>query len=152
MKTVFTKHILQAVKLLLCCTFLYAVMIKGLSFGHFVSEMKKSPILEPYDTFVIAIGVLFFELAAAVLLSFRATEKYGLYLSFFIMLIFSAYLYILYTKYPNAPCSCGGILGSLPYPVHIGFNITLTLLSLAMIVFTQKQKKRDNISEPDPQS
>lgn len=140
MKTTYRKYILQAIKLLLCCTLLYAAMIKGIAFRHFVSEMKKSPILEPYDTFLIGIAVLFFEIITALLLAFQKTEKYGLYLAFFIMLLFSGYLFILYTRYPNAPCSCGGILGSLPYPVHITFNAVMTILALLAIILLRHKK------------
>jgi hypothetical protein len=132
--------ILNTTKLLLSCTFLYAAIIKGSEFTHFASEMKKSPILEPYNTTLIGISVLAFEVITALLLSFQKTVRYGLHLSYFIMLLFSGYLYILYTKYPNAPCSCGGILGYLPYPVHIAFNFILTLLSLTAILLNKNFK------------
>lgn len=146
MKTNLTNGIIQFTRLLLCCTFLYAAMIKGVAFTRFASEMKKSPILEPYDTTMIAASVLLFEITAAVLLGFQKTMKTGLYLSFFIMLLFSGYLYILYTRYPNAPCSCGGILGTMPYPVHITFNIVLTLLAALAIFLLAKQKETVTLS------
>lgn len=141
MKTINRNHIVQAIRLLLCCTFLYAAMLKGVDFAQFAFDMKKSPILEPFNTTVLAVFVLFFEIAAAVLLAFQGSARAGLYLSFFIMLLFSGYLFILYTRYPNAPCSCGGILGRLPYPVHITFNIVLTILAAIGIFLCSPRRK-----------
>jgi hypothetical protein len=133
------KAFIQSVKFLLCCVFLYASIVKGMEFNHFTSEMKKSPLLEPFNTTVLAVLTLCAEIAAAVLLSFARTEKSGLYLSFFLMTLFSGYLSLLYFGYPNAPCSCGGILGTMPYPVHITFNfLLLALCGLAILAYPKK--------------
>ncbi len=138
------KAFIQSVKFLLCCLFLYAAIIKGMEFGHFISEMKKSPLLEPFNTTVLGAIILCAEITAGLLLSFVKTEKAGLYLSFFLMALFSGYLSLLYFGYPNAPCSCGGILGTMPYPVHIIFNFLLLILcGLAILTYP---KRADSIT------
>jgi hypothetical protein len=133
-----TNDLVAGIRLILSVVFLYAAIMKGMDFPNFVTEMKKSPLLEPYDTLVVGIIVLVLEIITALLLAFKKTENFGLYFSFFIMLMFSIYLSLLFFTYQNPPCSCGGILGRMPYPVHIVFNITLTSLSLVAIILNRK--------------
>lgn len=121
-------------RLALSITFFYGAFVKGSEFSKFTAQMKQSPLLEPFDTTLVGIGVILVEIIAAVLLSLPKTLRAGFYLSFFVMLLFSAYLSVLYFGYPNKPCACGGILAALSYPAHIVFNAVLTLLALAGII------------------
>lgn len=142
------KAFIQFVKFLLCCVFLYAAIVKGMEFSHFTSEMKKSPLLEPFNTVMLGALTLCAEIAGALLLSFARTERAGLYLSFFLMTLFSGYLSLLYFGYPNAPCSCGGILGTMPYPVHITFNFLLLILcGLAILTYPKKTDTTTTVQE-----
>ncbi|HYE54656.1 MAG TPA: MauE/DoxX family redox-associated membrane protein [Chitinophagaceae bacterium] len=137
MKPQFSNNILlPAARLVLAVTFFYAALAKGTDFSQFTLQMKQSPLLETFNTNYIGIGVLAVEIITGCLLSIHHTFRLGLYASFFIMLLFSAYLAVLHFGYSNAPCACGGILGSLSYPAHIAFNITLTLLALAGILLS----------------
>lgn len=126
--------IITLARMALSVTFFYGASAKGADFVKFISQMKQSPLLEPFNTTFVGIGVLAVEVAAAILLSLTKTLRAGFYLSFFVMLLFSSYLSVLYFGYKNIPCSCGGILGSMSYPGHITFNIILTLLALAGIL------------------
>jgi hypothetical protein len=138
-----------AVRLILAIVFLYAAIMKGMDFAVFVTDMKKSPLLEPYNTVILAVIVLSVEVTTAVLLTFKKTEGFALYLSFFIMLIFSLYLSVLYFNYENAPCSCGGILGRMSYPIHIAFNFSLTVLSLLAILIRKNQSEIKEAVKPE---
>ncbi|MGB8193801.1 MAG: MauE/DoxX family redox-associated membrane protein [Chitinophagaceae bacterium] len=129
-------------RLALSITLFYGAFVKGTDFVTFTSQMKQSPLLEPFNTTLVGIGVLAIEIIAAVLLSLPRTLRAGFYTSLFVMLLFSAYLSVLYFGYKNIPCSCGGILGSMPYPVHITFNIALTLLALAGVLVWNPENKR----------
>lgn len=109
--------------------FIYAAMVKAIDYRVFVADIAKSPLLTRLNNTILAPLVLGVELVTAVLLPFKATMKAGFYLSSFLMLIFTLYLTTLYFFYTNIPCSCGGILGMMPYPVHIVFNLLFTILS-----------------------
>jgi hypothetical protein len=108
---------------------MYAAVVKAMDYGLFISDMSKSPLLVKYDKEWLGPGVLGGEFLIVALLSFGATRKSGLFLSFFVMLLFTLYLSTLYFFYTNIPCSCGGILGKMSYPMHIVFNAVFTLLA-----------------------
>jgi hypothetical protein len=109
--------------------FIYAATVKAIDYKVFVADIAKSPLLTRLNNTVLAPLVLGVEFVTAVLLPFKATMKAGFYLSSFLMLTFTLYLTTLYFFYTNIPCSCGGILGMMPYPVHIVFNLLFTILS-----------------------
>ncbi|OMP75624.1 MauE/DoxX family redox-associated membrane protein [[Flexibacter] sp. ATCC 35208] len=114
---------------LLGLLFMYAAVVKAMDYGLFLADMSKSPLLVKYDKQLLGPGVLGIEFLIVALLSFAATRKSGLFLSFFTMLLFTLYLSTLYFFYTNIPCSCGGILGKMSYPAHIAFNAGFTLLA-----------------------
>ncbi|WPV64864.1 MauE/DoxX family redox-associated membrane protein [Chitinophaga sp. LS1] len=114
---------------LLGLLFMYAAVVKAMDYGLFLADMSKSPLLVKYDKQLLGPGVLGIEFLIVALLSFAATRKSGLFLSFFAMLLFTLYLSTLYFFYTNIPCSCGGILGKMSYPAHIAFNAGFTLLA-----------------------
>jgi len=122
-------YILFLIVGLLSLLFMYAAIAKAMDYAFFVSEMSKSPLLTKYDKQWLAPGVLGVEFLIVALLSFAATRRSGLLLSFFVMLLFTLYLSTLYFFYTNIPCSCGGILGKMSYPTHIIFNAVFTLLA-----------------------
>jgi hypothetical protein len=127
--------------------FIYAAMVKAIDYKVFVADIAKSPLLTKVNNTLLAPLVLGVEFLTAVLLPFKATIKLGFYLSSFLMLTFTLYLTTLYFFYTNIPCSCGGILGMMPYPVHIAFNLLFTILSFTG-VFLQTKSKGDLLIGP----
>ena len=120
--------------------FVYAALIKAMDYSFFVASLRKSPLLANYNMRVLAPVVLGIEMLAAVLLNIAAVRRAGFYLSFFVMLTFTLYLVVLYYFYKNIPCACGGILGMLPYPVHIVFNIVFTLMAMTGVLLNSRQR------------
>ncbi|WP_343672564.1 MauE/DoxX family redox-associated membrane protein [Chitinophaga sp.] len=114
---------------LLGLLFMYAAVVKAMDYNLFLADMSKSPLLVKYDKQLLGPAVLGVEFLIVALLSFTTTRKSGLFLSFFVMLLFTLYLGTLYFFYTNIPCSCGGILGKMSYPTHIAFNAGFTLLA-----------------------
>lgn len=132
------KIVLTAIVFLLCTLFMYAGLVKALDYSLFLSDMSKSPLLVKYDKSLLAPSVLGSEFLIVGLLCFSATRKPGLLLAFFVMLLFTFYLGTLYFFYTNIPCSCGGILGKMSYPVHIGFNAAFTVLAATGVLLNGK--------------
>ena len=114
-----TNYIQTTVVILLCTLFIYAGIFKAMDYQLFLSDLSKSPLLVKYDKTILAPAVLGTEFLIVFLLAFNLTRKTGLFLSFFVMLLFTLYLSTLYFFYTNIPCSCGGILGKMSYPTHI---------------------------------
>jgi len=123
--------IVTILRYLLVILFIYAATAKALNYKVFVADIAKSPLLGNLNNTILAPLVLGLEFLTAGLLQFKATIKPGFYLSSFLMLTFTLYLGTLYFFYTNIPCSCGGILGRMSYPIHISFNLLFTILSFA---------------------
>ncbi|MBC6491700.1 MauE/DoxX family redox-associated membrane protein [Flavihumibacter stibioxidans] len=119
--------------ILIILMFAYASIAKLSNLELFRAQMGQSPLLPlsliPFFSYFIPA----IELVAVALLIIDATKVAGLYLTFFIMAIFSVYLVALVSLYDNVPCACGGILGKTNYPVHIVFNIIFTIIPLACL-------------------
>lgn len=115
---------------LLMLLFLYAAISKLVILSEFQQQMMESPLLPrqliPFLAFFVPIS----EIVIAWMLVFEKTKKFGFYLSFLTMLTFTLYLITLITVAENAPCACGGILGSFGYFEHIAFNTTFTGIAL----------------------
>lgn len=132
------KHIITVIVFLISMLFIYAAIFKAMDYSLFISDMSKSPLLVKYDMNLLAPVVIGTEFLIVALLNFPVTRKTGFFLSFFVMAIFSLYLSTLYFFFTNIPCSCGGILGKMPYPVHIVFNICFTVLSGTGVLLSNK--------------
>ncbi|HLK26941.1 MAG TPA: MauE/DoxX family redox-associated membrane protein [Puia sp.] len=138
-----TSRAIQITKYLLAILFIYAGVYKISSVSLFASQMYQSPLLPSFFVPVIAIGLPIFEIVLGTLLIFFSKLEYTLLLiSFSLMFFFSLYLIMLFTLYSKPPCSCGGILSQMSYPVHIGFNIFFTILSAMALYLHKGAKKR----------
>ncbi|QNK64399.1 hypothetical protein H7F33_07945 [Pedobacter sp. PAMC26386] len=134
-------YIQIAIVVLLCTLFMYAGIFKAMDYPLFLSDLSKSPLLVRYDKGMLAPVVLGTEFLIVLFLSFSVTRRTGLFLSFFVMLLFTFYLSTLYFFYTNIPCSCGGILGKMSYPVHITFNAVFTLMAAAGVLLNTYQDR-----------
>jgi hypothetical protein len=134
--------IITALSYLLAILFVYAATAKAMDYSVFVADIAKSPLLVNFNNTILAPLVLGLEFLTAGLLLFKATIRAGFYLSSFLMLTFTLYLGTLYFFYTNIPCSCGGILGKIPYPVHISFNALFTILSFTGTILLIKPAKK----------
>ena len=74
------------------------------------------------------------------LLCINATRLTGLYLSFFLMIAFTVYIFLILNYSDFVPCSCGGIIEKLGWTEHMIFNICFALCALAAIGITEKEK------------
>jgi len=78
------------------------------------------------------------ELSLAGLLLFKETRYYGMYASFFLMLLFTLYVggavLHIYSKYP---CACGGLFNRLGWAKHFIVNIVLTIIALIGVLLIE---------------
>jgi hypothetical protein len=82
---------------------------------------------------VVAILLPLAELLIALLLIFERTRLYGLWASLFLLVLFTGYLGYMILLMPHLPCSCGGVIGSMSWSVHLVFNGVLIGLTVVGI-------------------
>ena len=119
--------------------FVYAAISKLLDFENFRVQLAESPLLSAYAG-LIAPAVISLELLLVLLLSFKTTRLTGLYASFFLMIAFTVYIYLILNYSDFVPCSCGGIIEKLGWTEHMVFNIAFALMALFAILFTENEK------------
>ncbi|MEN5055726.1 MauE/DoxX family redox-associated membrane protein [Sphingobacterium kitahiroshimense] len=123
------RKITIAILIFIGILFMYAGISKLLDYSNFVVQLDNSPLIPDRMTNLIALGLPSVEILVAGALCFDSTRKASVLLTFGIMLTFTIYLIILVTFFSSVPCSCGGILGKMSYPIHIIFNIIVTAMS-----------------------
>lgn len=123
--------------------FLYSAIAKLLDYETSASELAKSPFLHSWAN-KLAWAVPLTELAVAIMLLIKKTRSAALHAYFFIMVAFTAYVYLMMKKAYYLPCACGGLLESeLSWPGHLLLNGVFTLMAIASILLEGKYKKSD---------
>lgn len=136
---VLKSNAIYSIAMLHILLFTYAATSKVLDFQNFRIQLGQSPLLSAFaDSTAIAVpaveGVLVF------LLLFRKSRMIGLYGSFALMTMFTAYIVIILNFSSFTPCSCGGILEKMSWTQHLVFNIVFVLLSgMAIALSTPKR-------------
>lgn len=129
MKLKFSKAVfLDLICYLYVLLFVYASVSKLLEFQDFQTQLGQSPLLGAF-AIPISYGVILVELGLAVLLCLEKYRRIGLYGSFVLMVMFTAYIIIILNFTSFTPCSCGGVLESMGWSEHLIFNVVFIVLA-----------------------
>lgn len=123
---------------LLAILFVYTGLTKMSNYGEFRFQLGRSPFVQPFAG-LIAATLPAFELLVVILLIFRGTRLAGLYASFFLMVLFTGYIWAMLHYSYYVPCSCGGILEELSWNDHLLLNSGYTALSCIGIFLQAKE-------------
>ena len=129
--------LIEVICSLIILLFVYAALSKVSDYDRFTVQLSKSPFITAFPVFV-AWGIPTVELLIALLLVIKRTRLIGLYASFFLMSLFTAYLIIMLNFSYYIPCSCGGILEKLSWNQHILFNFFFIAISAAGAIMQHK--------------
>ncbi len=127
--------LIQIVGYLFILLFVYAALSKVLDFEAFRLQLAQSPLLGAYAG-IIALVVPGLEVLIAILLTVSRFRVLGLYASFTLMVMFTAYIYIILNFSDFIPCSCGGVLEKLSWTQHLIFNIVFIILAGVAVLVT----------------
>ena len=119
--------------------FVYAAFSKIMDYHKFKVQLGQSPLLTAFAGWVAWV-IPTIEIAIALILATNKFRLVGLYASFSLMTMFTAYI-IAITKFSDyIPCSCGGILQKMTWSQHLIFNCIFVVLALIGILFHTEQK------------
>lgn len=133
------ENIITVVSILFILLFTYAAVSKLLDFTNFKFQIGQSPFITPFSHFlpwVLPIG----ELLLVVLLALEKTQKTALYISLFVMCLFTSYIYFMMHYSYYTPCSCGGILASMGWRSHFVFNLVFVVLAISAILIQSRSQ------------
>jgi hypothetical protein len=123
--------------------FVYAATSKLIDYQKFRVQLGQSPMLTSFAGF-IAWFIPVMELFIAIALSLTRYKLIGLYASFSLMTMFTAYIYILTHYSSYVPCSCGGVLQKMSWNQHFIFNLFFTALGVAAILLFRPPQEQVN--------
>jgi len=135
----FKKYLPDIVSFLFVVLLVYAAFSKLMDFSSFNAQLAQSPLLTGFTGWVIWL-IPGLEIAIALLLSIDRLRLLGLYASFTIMVMFTAYIIVILNFSEFIPCSCGGVLQHMSWKTHLAFNIVFTLLAVLAILYSSSNQ------------
>jgi uncharacterized membrane protein YphA (DoxX/SURF4 family) len=131
--------LLEVICILYILLFVYAAVNKFLVFDEFVIQIGQSPVLTAYAGWVAWI-VPSLEILISLMLVIPRFRLLALYAAFTLMVMFTAYIFIILNFSDYIPCSCGGVLEKLGWTEHLIFNIVFVILAFIGIIIISPQK------------
>jgi uncharacterized membrane protein YphA (DoxX/SURF4 family) len=131
--------LIEIISALLIFLFVYAALSKLLDFQKFRLQLGQSPMLTVFAGWVVWL-IPAMEIIISIALAFPRFRIWGLYSSFSLMVMFTAYIVIITNYSYYVPCSCGGVLQNLTWKQHLTFNIGFLILSLSGVLFYPQRK------------
>ncbi|MCO6148956.1 DoxX family protein [Flavobacterium sp. NRK1] len=117
--------------------FVYAAVSKLLDFQDFRIQLGQSPLLSAFAGWLWWLVPLL-ELTISFLLATGLARTIALFAAYTLMVMFTAYIYIMINYSSYTPCSCGGVLEKLSWKSHLIFNLCFTALGLVGIALIPK--------------
>ena len=138
--------VVEVICFLFILLFVYAAVSKLIDYQKFKAQIGQSPILTPWTNLVVW-TIPSIEVIISIMLAVPRLRLIGLYASFSLMAMFTAYI-ITITKFSEfIPCSCGGVLQGMTWNQHLIFNIGFTLLGFMGILLESKKIHNSKINE-----
>jgi len=119
--------------------FVYAATSKFLDFENFQVQLGQSPVLGAFAG-AVSYAVPILELAISILLWVPKTRAVALWCCYTLMLMFTAYIFIILKYSSFVPCSCGGVLEKMDWTTHLYFNLVFVLLAAAALLLPSQRK------------
>lgn len=136
------KIALDVICFLYVLLFVYAAASKLLDFENFQMQLGQSPLVSAF-TLYLSWLIPLLELGISTLLIIPSTKRVGLTASFFLMVMFTVYIFIILNYSSFVPCSCGGILEKMNWTQHLVFNFVFLFLALFALGIEFYEKSRD---------
>jgi len=120
--------------------FCYTALAKLMHLAEFEKQLRNQ-VLPDWSKGVLTGLIPGSELLLCIALAIPATRLVGFYGSALLMALFTGYTGLVVIGYfDRTPCSCGGVLRSMSFEVHLAFNLFFLALSLLGIyMFHSKQ-------------
>ena len=131
---------------LLC---IYTATSKILDYNEFRIQLGQSPLLTSFSGYAAWL-VPAIELIVSIMLIFKRSRLAGLYASFALMTMFSAYI-ISITRFSGfIPCSCGGVLKNMSWNTHLLFNLSFVTLGFIGILIYEPPHINKTVDSKNP--
>lgn len=141
---------IEIISSLLIVLFVYTALSKLFDYDTFRSQLGKSPFITSFAS-LLAWALPAAELLLGLLLALPVTRLAGLYVSLFMMTLFTAYIYSMLHFSYYIPCSCGGVISKMSWDQHLVFNVFFVVISIAGILLETKMVRQTVPAEEEEQ-
>jgi hypothetical protein len=117
--------------------FTYTGISKLIDHNAFEVALRSSPVKNWAELLLWLIPVI--EMLTALILLLPSTRTIGFYISFALMVSFSAYIGLMIYSPAGLPCSCGGFLEQLSWNGHLVLNLILAILAGTILIMETKR-------------
>ena len=121
--------------------FVYAAVSKLIDVEKFRVQIGQSPMLTDIAPFVAWL-IPITEVLIALMLAMPRFRIFGLYGSFCLMVMFTAYIIAILQFNEHVPCSCGGVLQTMDWTEHLIFNVAFVSFALTGIVLHWRHERK----------
>lgn len=137
-----SRYLIECIVFLLVLLWVYTASSKLMDFHHFRAQMHNQTVPRwMADLLIYTLPGI--EIITALMLTFQRTRPTGFYASALLMAIFTAYTGLVVANYfSRVPCSCGGVLSVMNWPVHFAFNLFFLLLTVTGIYLLNRERRR----------
>jgi uncharacterized membrane protein YphA (DoxX/SURF4 family) len=125
--------------------FTYAAVSKLLDVEKFRVQIGQSPLLTSMAGFV-AWFIPAVEILISIMLAIGRTRLLGLFASFGLMVMFTAYIVAITQFSEHVPCSCGGVLQKLGWTEHLIFNSGFVVLAAVAVILHTGIRRPNNVA------
>ncbi|REA63822.1 hypothetical protein DSL64_03735 [Dyadobacter luteus] len=133
--------VLQLTVCLLVILFFYTALSKLMDIGQFEKQLRNQ-VLPGWAVVPLLWLIPISELIVTELLIFKKTRLAGLYGALIMMVVFTAYIGLVYLNVFNrVPCGCGGVIKNMGFGAHLVFNFFFLILSVVGIYMFHADKK-----------
>lgn len=141
MKRILVTQVIPGVVMLL---FLYTALSKLLDHARFESVIQQSPTIGK-SAGLLSWGIPAAELVVAGLIFHPATRLPGMLFSFFLLLLFTGYLFTMLASGMKLPCSCGGVVSTMTWKEHVLFNLIFIMLSAVSVILLPRYLRPESV-------
>lgn len=122
------RRYIEIISSILILIFAYTGITKLADLERFRAIISLSPVIS-WGAGVLSLMLAIIEIITAILLFIPSSRKWGLFVSLFLMCLFTLYIGYMTFFASDRTCSCGGVLEDLSWQGHLIFNIVLTGLA-----------------------
>ena len=122
------RRYIEIISSILILIFAYTGITKLIELERFRTIISLSPVIS-WAANVISFVLPIIEIITAIVLVVPGSRKWGLFVSFFLMCLFTLYIGYMTFFAPDRSCSCGGVLENISWQGHLIFNVVVTGLT-----------------------
>ena len=135
------KKLTVPISIFFAILFSYATMSKAIDFKNFRDQLAQAPGMHGSGA-IVAYLIIALMTITVLMLCYRRSRLWGLFLTFGMVTVFAGYIAIILTDSKNLPCTCIGLFEKMTWKDNLVLNIGLMITALTGIITLKAGKSK----------